>query len=110
MREDHITEKLLENTVKYAETIKYQDQDILNITCKGKIHLISERYNFTSDNVKSSDKKHIASLNPAVIHYTGAKKPWNYGCKNQLKNLYFKYLKLTAFRNFKYLFIWETIR
>ena len=27
-----------------------------------------------------------------------------------MKNLYFKYLKLTAFRNFKYLFIWETIR
>lgn len=100
MREDNITDKLIENTIKYADIIEYQDQDILNITCKNKIKEISERYNFTSDNVKCSSQEEIDQLNPAIIHYTGQTKPWHCGCKNKLKKLYFKYLKSTEYKYF----------
>ena len=66
----------------------YQDQDILNITCKGKIKFLNIRYNVQThlekkdiaDFVKEGicEKKicEDARVHPAILHYTGPK-PWN---------------------------------
>ena len=35
LRKDHMSTKLLNNTIKLAEQIEYQDQDIINITFRG---------------------------------------------------------------------------
>ena len=66
----------------------YQDQDILNITCKGKIKYLPMRFNvqahltnkefmrFAEEGISSKDQCAEALTHPAVLHYTGPK-PWN---------------------------------
>lgn len=65
----------------------YQDQDILNITCKGQIQFLEARYNvqahltkkefmqFAKESIYSKDQCMKAWEQPAVLHYTGPK-PW----------------------------------
>lgn len=66
----------------------YQDQDILNITCKGRIKFLDLRYNvqthlekkdfgsYVKENIYGSVQCEEAWNHPAVLHYTG-QKPWN---------------------------------
>ena len=44
-------------------------------------------------------KKPIAD--PAVIHFVSVPKPWEYGCDNPYKKDYYKYIKLTVFRDWR---------
>lgn len=66
----------------------YQDQDILNITCRGKIKYLDIRYNvqahlekkdfkdYVTENIYNKEQCDSAWLHPAILHYTG-QKPWN---------------------------------
>lgn len=66
----------------------YQDQDILNITCKGKIKFLDIRYNvqthlekkdiadFVKEGIYGKEQCDSAWEHPAILHYTG-QKPWN---------------------------------
>lgn len=60
----------------YMELVKkkfiFQDQDIINIICKGKIKLLSPFFNVTPSKVEK-----YGSENISVIHYAGLK-PWEY--------------------------------
>lgn len=92
IRQDKITEKLFENTVKMSGKIFYQDQDVINITFKDKIKEVDSLYNFTSDNLKKEKSKASRAV---VIHYTGAtKKPWKDDCRNKLQYVWQRYALL----------------
>lgn len=93
LKQENISAQLFENTVKYKDSIKYQDQDIINITFKNKILELDSIYNFASENVKKQKNK---IKNAKIIHYTGSKKPWDKDCKNKLKNEWKKYNKLLS--------------
>ena len=66
----------------------YQDQDILNVTCKGKIKYLPMRFNvqahltnkefmrLAEEGISSKEQCAEALTHPAVLHYTGPK-PWN---------------------------------
>lgn len=66
----------------------YQDQDIINLTCKPFIGIVSMRYNsmtfYTENdyqnlifqNVYNKYEIELARKSPVIIHYAG-KKPWN---------------------------------
>lgn len=89
------TNKFLENSIeeKAINLLKekqflFFDQDILNITCKGKIKLLDSRWNVVwhfatgksilndlTDDLR--DKWIECSKKPYVIHYTSKIKPWN---------------------------------
>lgn len=70
-----------------GENYYYQDQDILNITCKSRIKFLDLRYNvpahltdkefmrFASEKISPREQCEEALHQPAVIHYTGPK-PW----------------------------------
>ncbi len=88
MRRDNISACLFENTVRLQDKIRFQDQDILNITLKGRIKEIDSIYNFASANTRREKSK---IKNAVIIHYTGAVKPWNKGCKNKLKKIWHTY-------------------
>lgn len=74
----------------------YQDQDILNITCKGNIHVLPMRYNvaatlekkdfktFYTEDIYDKETVDRARKSPAILHYTG-EKPWNNRGVNQAK-------------------------
>ena len=81
----------------------YQDQDILNITCKGKIKFLDIRYNvqahlekkdfmsYINENIYSKEQCDNAWKHPAVLHYTGPK-PWNNRGVNKGK-VWWKYVE-----------------
>jgi lipopolysaccharide biosynthesis glycosyltransferase len=73
IRDDNITTLLFENTIHLINTIKFQDQDVINITMQGKVKAISNTFNYTDQDKKDDNKK---TTELAVIHYTGSTKPW----------------------------------
>lgn len=69
------------------QKLYYQDQDILNITCKGAIHYLPLQYNrlaylskeeyhrFVEEGICTQEEYDQAMEAPAMIHYAGDK-PW----------------------------------
>jgi len=91
MRQDDLAQKLISNTIQYFNKISYQDQDIINITCKDKIKEVSCIYNFASHNIKTDKDKIKQAI---IIHYTGKVKAWNKDSKNKLNYIWIKYKKM----------------
>ena len=70
-----------------GEKFYYQDQDILNITCKGAIAYLPPKYNrfayleekdfgqFIAEGIFTEEECREAMRSPVIIHYTGDK-PW----------------------------------
>ncbi|MBQ8871108.1 MAG: glycosyltransferase family 8 protein [Alphaproteobacteria bacterium] len=88
IRKENLVEKLFENTKIFANSISYQDQDIINITFKGKIRPLDSIFNFATINTKKEKNKRQTAV---VIHYTGKRKPWHKGCKNKMRKVWNKY-------------------
>lgn len=76
----------------FAETRKfmYVDQDVLNIKCEGRVHILEANWNVMTDCdkfrvngiIKHAPKYIYDSYmksreNPYIIHYAGQEKPWN---------------------------------
>jgi len=89
IREDNMVDELLKNNHKYKEVAYFQDQDIINITFKGKIKEIDSIYNFATFDIKNNFEK---SKDAVIVHFTGEFKPWLPNCWNKLKHLWDYYL------------------
>ena len=90
-RADNLSQKFLQNTKELNGKIKYQDQDVINMTCKGKICRLPHKYNYTTKDLK--DNKYLAFLKN-IIHYTGCHKPWLADSKHKQKYIWQKYEKI----------------
>lgn len=90
-RENSVTGKLIQIAREYKENLKWHDQDVLNIFFKNQCGTLDTTYNNLSD-------KKLSNL-PIVIHFTGSSKPWHYSNDHPYKAVYWKYLKLTPFKN-----------
>lgn len=75
LRSDNICNLLFENTQKLQNKIKFQDQDIINLTLRPSIKLLDRKYNYTS-HLFYQDEKYLLN-NAVIVHYTGNIKPWN---------------------------------
>ncbi len=73
MRTDRVGQKCVEQTKALTGKILYQDQDIINLVCRGKIKAVDSIYNMTSRNMRREKSK---LKQACILHYTGAKKPW----------------------------------
>lgn len=91
IREDNLVEVFFENNKKLLDVIKFQDQDIINVTLQGKIKELDSVYNFTSSNLVKEKSKQKDAI---IIHYTGARKPWHWDYADSRKSLWLKYAKL----------------
>ncbi|WP_413852577.1 glycosyltransferase family 8 protein [Candidatus Ruminimicrobium bovinum] len=101
-REDYIEEKLLSATENNLLLI-HNDQDIINFKLKDKIKALDLKWNVQDSFARILGKLHPlkkqikqAVLNPAIVHYTGAIKPWQ-SIYIPFGELYIDYLKLTPF-------------
>lgn len=90
MRKDNVSDVLIKNTIKLADKIEFQDQDIINITFKNHIVSCDSIYNFTSQNVIDEPHKRRKAR---IIHYTGKRKPWHPNCPNKMYTIWNKYEK-----------------
>jgi len=98
------------NSLEAITIHKYPDQEILNITCFNSINYLSQKYNFQLsqlelfdnnepilDIVDIRDDYYQAVKNPAVIHYTGAIKPWQAITENKFNKMWWEYSTKSAF-------------
>ena len=112
IREDNLENKMVE--VINDDTIikRWNDQDIVNIACEGKVGFIPLNYisypymidllenpDFTSDYTR--EELYDSIINPKIIHFA-ANKPWNSDPKySNLWWTYFHYLGLEKTKIFK---------
>lgn len=95
-RAQHITEKALEvirNTP--AVTLRYHDQDALNVVFQGTWYRLNSRYNLMKAYIPHDLAKrdyHRFLADKVIIHYNGRNKPWHRACENKLRFLYPRYL------------------
>ena len=95
---------------KHTSKLIYWDQDALNANLFNKRLVIEPKWNqlspiFEVDEktlLKIYSKTEIEELkqSPAIIHYSGSSKPWEYLNIHPYKKEYFKYIQLTQWKNF----------
>ncbi|QNU27921.1 glycosyltransferase family 8 protein [Geobacillus sp. 46C-IIa] len=85
-REHNISAKVFEFIRTYPEKLIHPDQDALNAVLHDKWRLLHPKWNYTTGHVKLRLR-----MKPAIIHFTGPKKPWN--AHHPLAKQYLKYRK-----------------
>jgi len=73
IRKSHKVAELFENTIRMKDIIKIQDQDVINITFKGKIKPVSNIYNYTTKDRIEKTQEDAAVV---IVHFNTANKPW----------------------------------
>ncbi len=109
-REMNVSQLSLDFIRQYKEVLKYNDQDILNGIFYNRKIWLPVRYNMQDGFYRRRRKflpQHLipevdANLRtPAILHYTGGHKPWDYKCYHPLAKLYAEYLAATPFAHYK---------
>lgn len=103
-RENRITSQAFEYIKTHPDDLLFHDQDVLNYLLHGKAVFIEPRWNlmdcFLTPEPQIQPERREALKEaisfPAIIHFTGNKKPWNPKCENPYKKEYDFYLKLTG--------------
>lgn len=96
-REDNIQQKLFENSAKYANLLKFPDQDVLNITLAEKIKHLSPRFNaMPVQTYQDQTAKDQAFADPVFIHYAGSRKPWDIPTR-PYADVFWEYARQTPF-------------
>jgi lipopolysaccharide biosynthesis glycosyltransferase len=85
---DNVEQKLFEYTATNIQKIPYQDQDVINAVCEGKIKLLSEKWNYYRQKQLNKDA--------CIHHYIGINKPWIARAKTLHKEVFWKYFVMTA--------------
>lgn len=104
--------KLTEAFVHFADRhngLKYVDQDILNGLLYTSWKPLSMRWNIQDGflrcrpKIREEKKQEMLSecQSPAIIHYAGRRKPWNYDSQNPLNGRYYHYLDMTQWRGMR---------
>lgn len=85
-REHNISTKVFEFIQTHPEKLVHPDQDALNAVLYDKWLLLHPKWNYTTGHAKLRLR-----TKPAIIHFTGQKKPWN--ASHPLGKHYLKYRK-----------------
>ena len=91
MREQSVSKQFFDMHEVWKDRIFYQDQDIINLTLRGKIKLVDSIYNFTTYHYKKEKAKRKQAV---IFHFTGAKKPWHKSYTLPIKKIYRGYEKI----------------
>jgi lipopolysaccharide biosynthesis glycosyltransferase len=107
----NLQEALFAYVKKHTSKLTFWDQDALNANLYDKRLVIEPKWNQLSPvfEVSKSTLLKIYSLKeleelqhfPAIVHYSGSSKPWDYLNIHPFKSEYYKYLKLTNWKNFR---------
>ena len=105
-RSSHIGQVSMEYAIKHADSLIFNDQDILNALLHDKKLLIPFRWNVQDGFLRRKRRirpQAIPALledlkHPVIIHYTGHRKPWLYLCQSPYQGLYFKYQDMTDWK------------
>jgi lipopolysaccharide biosynthesis glycosyltransferase len=91
-RDGGYAEKLLDIADRYMDKLSWWDQDILNICFYDSWAYFDKTYNALHL------RRKLDKL-PIIVHYAGPSKPWQYMNSNPYRSQYWKYQKLTPYKN-----------
>jgi lipopolysaccharide biosynthesis glycosyltransferase len=104
------TEKIGLRVLKFCRSnpdrITFWDQCGINHFVQGRFYVLDRKWNFQQEHMRrvSKYKFHPSAeedaSSAAIIHFTSNQKPWSFMCTHPMKELYFKYLKYTAWSGF----------
>lgn len=105
-RESQLTNKLLDFIKKNPHKIKFWDQDAINAVLCNQWEELPIKWNLTCDyiynkrKIKNSEIS-LSITNPSIVHFNQSFKPWHYKLRHPYKNLYYKYLKMTPWKDYR---------
>lgn len=117
-RKKNITDKCIEFVYKFKGNPPHNDQGTINAVCAGHIKILPAEYNvmppmfnFTSKQIMAlfkmqsyytQEELNKATECPIVVHYTDEffNRPWFKNCIHPFKDLYYKYLSLTPWKDY----------
>lgn len=104
-REYDVEQKCMCFLRNHVDKILYHDQDVLNVVCQEHLSYLDKTWDAQACETRQG---HISGFNDIartanIIHFIGGRKPWQPGCRHPYRREYFRYLKLTPYRNF----VWE---
>lgn len=91
----------------HADLIVCHDQDIMNACFHGQYKPVPEKWNMLNDflayryeyNGEDVPSFESAKRDPAIVHFTTAIKPWHAECQNPYTDEYWKYLRMTPWKD-----------
>ncbi len=103
-REDNITKEFFNWMQQNEDKIVLHDQDVINCVLQDGILKLDKIWNAQIS--KYSGSKEFVDLLPQakIIHYIGKHKPWHPDFKQLAKEEYFKYLRLTDWKDYEILY------
>lgn len=113
-RQDKIETEFVEYYRSMNGRLLYNDQDIINHCCKGKIKKLSHTYNLSTnlfyfhrffvgklqpayDTASATAYKDILKA-PSIIHYMGDERPWIEGNYNKYRKYYYQYKAMSPWK------------
>lgn len=93
-RENNLSEKLVDLTIKLFKKLNCPDQDILNIVFENNFKQLDYKYNYMPDHIEFMERKNIKVSQPVIMHFTGPK-PWK--AQSRGKEDFDRVLKQTKF-------------
>lgn len=92
-REHNLADKVIDYARNNPQKLKSIDQDALNAVLCQHWKSLDPKWNYITARIRK--RKYINK--PAIIHYTGKKKPWNH--YHPLKSIYMKYYQITLWND-----------
>lgn len=84
------------------KTLKYADQDLLNIIFEGEIRVCSIDYNYQVPRLpKDKQMRSVIERDAMIFHFCSKNKPWNDSYKGQLSSLFWKYAEIAGYEHKK---------
>ncbi|DAB29785.1 MAG TPA: hypothetical protein CFH84_07490 [Sulfurimonas sp. UBA12504] len=110
-RDENLFDKFIEYEKSSKIDLESHDQDILNAIFDGSWKRLALKFNQYEKN-PDLDKENLlkiftkeelvqAQTQPVIIHYIGGRKPWHYRNEHLQKTLYWSYLRMTPYKNYK---------
>lgn len=106
-RKERISEQFLQYFIEQNGKLLYNDQDILNHCCRGRIKKLSHTYNYNPAlyyfpryfirnyqpeyYCKDAEEYKAIRQKPVLIHFMGEERPWMHGNYSPYRNIYEKY-------------------
>lgn len=102
-RQHGLEQKMLDYARLHTDTLKYQDQDVINVVLRGHIHILPLRWNsqYLDRRYTPPGKPFYRDSyrNPAIIHYVTSEKPWLALSGAPRKSYYLDYLSRTPWHS-----------
>ncbi|MBR3881528.1 MAG: glycosyltransferase family 8 protein [Mailhella sp.] len=110
-REHSVEERCTAFLRDHADMIVLHDQDVLNVVCQEHLGYLDRIWNAQACATRQgrlsgfNDVAKIAN----IVHFIGGRKPWQAGCQHPFRREYFRYLRMTPYRNMVWRWRWDCL-